>query len=65
MQGIKRTFGPAQRRVSVLVKDYVLELLVTVAKQKLFKSARYKALILIGFAGAFRRSELAPYVWMT
>ncbi len=58
MQGIKRTFGTAQRRVRALVKDDLLELLVTVAKQKPLKAARDKALILIGFAGAFRRSEL-------
>jgi integrase len=58
MQGIRRTEGVAQRRVRALVKDDLLELLVTVAKQKPLKAARDKALLLIGFAGAFRRSEL-------
>jgi integrase len=58
MQGIRRTLGVAQRRVRALVKDDLLELLVTVEKQKPFKAARDKALLLIGFAGAFRRSEL-------
>ena len=58
MQGIRRTFGVAQRQVRALVKDDLLELMVTVEKQKPLKAARDKALILIGFAGAFRRSEL-------
>ena len=58
MQGIRRTFGTAQRRVQALVKDDLIELLVLVAKQKHFKAARDKAILLIGFAGAFRRSEL-------
>jgi integrase len=58
MQGIRRTFGVAQRRARALVKDDLLELLVMVAKQKPLKAARDKAILLIGFAGAFRRSEL-------
>ena len=58
MQGIRRTFGVAQRRVQALVKDDLIELMVSVAKQKPLKAARDKAILLIGFAGAFRRSEL-------
>jgi len=58
MQGIRRTFGVAQRRVRALVKDDLLELLVMVNKQKPLKAARDKAILLLGFAGAFRRSEL-------
>ena len=58
MQGIRRTFGVAQKRARALVKDDLLELLVMVAKQKPLKAARDKALLLLGFAGAFRRSEL-------
>jgi len=58
MQGIRRTVGVAQRRVRALVKDDLLELLVTVEKQKPLKAARDKAILLLGFAGAFRRSEL-------
>jgi site-specific recombinase XerD len=58
MQGIRRTFGVEQRQVQALVKDDLLELLVLVATQKPLKAAREKALLLIGFAGAFRRSEL-------
>ncbi|SFC11398.1 Site-specific recombinase XerD [Polaromonas sp. OV174] len=58
MQGIRRTFGVAQKRARALVKDDLLELLVLVAKQKPLKAARDKAILSIGFAGAFRRSEL-------
>ena len=58
MQGIRRTYGVAQRRVKALVKDDLLELLVMVAKQKPMKAARDRAILLVGFAGAFRRSEL-------
>jgi integrase len=59
MQGIRRTVGCIpQRQVCALIKDDLLEVLVTVAKQKPLKAARDKALLLIGFAGAFRRSEL-------
>lgn len=58
MTGIRRTYGVAQRRAQALVKDDLVELLVTIAKQKPLRAARDKALILIGFAGAFRRSEL-------
>lgn len=58
MQGIRRTLGVAQRRVRALVKDDLLELLVMVNKQKPLKAARDKAILLLGFAGAFRRSEL-------
>lgn len=58
MQGIRRTVGVAQRRVRALVKDDLLELLVAVEKQKPMKAARDKVVLLLGFAGAFRRSEL-------
>lgn len=58
MQGIRRTVSVTQRRVTALVKDDLVELLVSVATQKPLKAARDKALLLIGFAGAFRRSEL-------
>ncbi len=58
MQGIRRTFGTSQRRVTALVKDDLLEIMVLVDQQSPMKAARDKALLLIGFAGAFRRSEL-------
>jgi integrase len=58
MQGIRRTFGVKQRRVTALVKDDLLEMMVHIDKQMPMRAARDKALILVGFAGAFRRSEL-------
>lgn len=58
MQGIRRTLGKRQRQVRALIKDDLLEMLVMVDRQKPLKAARDKALLLVGFAGAFRRSEL-------
>lgn len=58
MQGIRRTLGVAQRQAQALVKDDLIELLVSVGTQKPLKASRDKALLLIGFAGAFRRAEL-------
>lgn len=58
MQGIRRTLGTKQRRVTALVKDDLLELLGHIGRQLPMKAARDKALLLVGFAGAFRRSEL-------
>jgi len=58
MQGIRRTFGTRQRQAKPILKDDLLEMLVMVDQQPPVKAARDKALLLIGFAGAFRRSEL-------
>lgn len=58
MQGIRRTLGTKQRRVTALVKDDMLEMMVHIEQQLPMRAARDKALLLIGFAGAFRRSEL-------
>lgn len=58
MQGIRRTLGTKQRRVTALVKEDLLELMVHADHQMPMRAARDKALILVGFAGAFRRSEL-------
>ncbi len=56
MRGIKRQIGTAQRQAKPLLKEdlfAVLELMGTKPKD-----IRDKALLLLGFAGAFRRSEL-------
>lgn len=58
MQGIRRTLGTKQRRVTALVKDDVIAIMVHVDQRPPMRAARDKALISIGFAGAFRRSEL-------
>lgn len=58
MAGIRRTFGVRQKQAKPMCRDDLLEVLVLVDQQKPVKAARDRALLLIGFAGAFRRSEL-------
>lgn len=58
MQGIRRTLGTKQRQVTPLVKDDLLAALVMVNQQAPVKAARDRALLLVGFASAMRRSEL-------
>ena len=58
MQGIRRTVGIKQQQALPMVKDDLLAALVMIDRQKPVKAARDRALLLIGFAGAFRRSEL-------
>jgi integrase len=58
MEGIRRSIGVAPRRVRALVKDDLVEILVSVAKLKPLKAARDKAMLLLGWAAALRRSEL-------
>ncbi|MBI5006429.1 MAG: tyrosine-type recombinase/integrase [Nitrosomonadales bacterium] len=55
MRGIRRTYGSAQRQVAPAIKEDVLSMVGNLAG---IKGVRDKALLLIGFAGAFRRSEL-------
>ena len=56
MRGIKRTRGCAQREAKPLLRDDLL--LVLDAMGEGLKDTRDRALLLIGFAGALRRSEL-------
>lgn len=59
MQGIRRTLGTMQRQVQPMVKDDLLAALVMIDQQKKpIKAARDRALLLVGFASAMRRSEL-------
>ena len=59
MQGIRRTLGVKQRQVQPMVKDDLLAALVMIDRQKMpIKAARDRALLLVGFASAMRRSEL-------
>ena len=62
MEGIRRSFITAPRRVKALVKDDLVEILVSVAKQKPLKAARDKAMLLLGWAAALRRSELVGLI---
>jgi integrase len=55
LRGIRRTHGAAQRQVAPAVKEDVLAMVAGLVG---VKGTRDRALLLIGFAGAFRRSEL-------
>jgi integrase len=57
LHGIRRTLGVAQTRKKPLTRDRLLKLLATLEGP--VAAARDKALLLIGFAGSLRRSELA------
>jgi site-specific recombinase XerD len=56
LQGIRNQHGSKQRQVAPAIKE---DILAMVKNLKDTKGIRDKALLLIGFAGAFRRSELA------
>jgi site-specific recombinase XerD len=57
LRGIRRTIGTAQRKKSPATADRV----IAMARQSpdTLRGFRDRALLLLGFAGAFRRSELA------
>lgn len=55
MRGIRNTHGSAQRQVAPALKEDVVQMVSGLVG---VKGIRDKALLLIGFAGAFRRSEL-------
>lgn len=56
MRGIKRTCGTAQREAAPLLKEDLFDILARMGDRP--KDIRDQAILLIGFAGAFRRSEL-------
>ena len=56
MRGIKRTRGAAQREAKPLIREDLFLVLDAMGDRP--KDARDKALLLIGFASGFRRSEL-------
>ena len=58
MQGIRRTFGTKQKQARPMVKDDLLEAMVMIDRQNPIKAAQDRALLLVGFASAMRRSEL-------
>lgn len=55
LRGIRHTHGSAQRKVAPAIKEDILLMVAGLAGTK---GVRDKALLLVGFAGAFRRSEL-------
>ena len=56
MKGIRRVKGAAQDAKAALVTEDIREMVETLPDN--LKGARDRALLLLGFAGAFRRSEL-------
>lgn len=56
-EGIRRTHGAAQRCATPLTGDAVRSIVAALPPGTL-RSARDRALVLVGFGGAFRRSEL-------
>lgn len=63
MKGVRRSLGVAQRQVSAIEKDILLDLWSVAAKRKPVWAARTVALLAVGWAGAFRRSELVGLTW--
>ena len=59
MSGIRRTKGMAQREARALQRDDLFAVLERMGERPI--DLRDKALLLIGFAGAFRRSELVGF----
>ena len=56
MKGIRRRHGRPQRRVAAVAKSDILAILATLGDS--LRDRRDRALLLIGFAGAFQRSKL-------
>lgn len=56
MRGIKRTIGTASREAKPILREDIFQMLECIGDST--KDIRDKALLLLGFAGAFRRSEL-------
>jgi integrase len=56
LRGIKRVHGTAQRRARPLLREDLFRVLDTMGERT--KDVRDRALLLVGFAGGFRRSEL-------
>lgn len=61
LRGLKRTKGTAQRQATPLLKEDLF--LVLEAMGSRLKDVRDRALLLLGFAGGFRRSELVGLNW--
>ncbi len=55
MRGIRRLVGISQRQASPILKNYLIEMVQELTGVKVIRD---RALLLVGFAGALRRSEL-------
>lgn len=56
LQGLRRKYGAAQKQAKALTREDLLAILEHLDDG--MKDARDRALLLLGFAGGFRRSEL-------
>lgn len=63
MQGVRRSLGVAQRQVKAIEKSLLLDMWSAANKGRPMQAARTTALLAIGWAGAFRRSELVSLTW--
>jgi integrase len=63
MQGVRRSIGVCQRQVKAIEKEVLLDMWSVASKGSPNWSGRTTALIAIGWAGAFRRSELVSLTW--
>jgi len=61
LRGIKRTYGCVQRQAKPLLRDELIQVLDATGDKP--KDMRDRALLLVGFAGALRRSELVGLNW--
>lgn len=60
MRGIRREHGMPQRQAKPLLRDDLFDILARIGERP--KDLRDKALLLVGFAGGFRRSELCAII---
>ncbi len=63
MQGVRRQLGVAQRRVAAVEKSALLDLWSAASKGRRVQAARNIALLVLCWAGAFRRSEVVSLKW--
>ena len=63
MQGVRRSLGVAQRQVKSIEKEILLDMWSAANQANPIWAARTVALFAIGWAGAFRRSELVSLTW--
>lgn len=61
LRGLRRKHGTAQRQAKPLMRDDLL--LVLDSLSETLRDQRDRALLLLGFAGGFRRSELVALEW--
>ena len=63
MKGVRRSLGVSQRQVTAIEKNTLIDMWSAASKGRPVQAARTMALLAIGWAGAFRRSELVSLTW--